>query len=363
MHIFRGHSVRSEAASRAAADGLYVQYDFLCHTIWIRCCDTENNEESQMFSNWRSSALYASLRPYVPNALRRIVAGAKRFYVAQFKVEHVIDFRRFKMRVSNREHGGLAHESMYWHELASPLAVEIVKYLEPQLFVDVGANYGFASLLQHANQPSTKIIAIEPNPALVRYVEENLRVAGCHDFQVLHAVCGKHHAAPVSFAVNGKYSQDSRVVGPASWKRVQVPVVALDEVLLEQWAGRPVFIKIDTQGYEQHVLDGAYEFLMSSAKWMMKIEFGPHWLESQGTSAEYFLQNLVDRFNVAELPSRIRFRGDELSALMRHPLALSDCVDFDAFVRDLATGGDGYCDLLVWPRSSVLREITQPSPP
>lgn len=305
-----------------------------------------------MAGDWRESSLYRMVKPYVPNSFRRTFGGVKRRLTSALAAHRIIDFGRFKMEVSNREHGGIAHETMYWHELGNPLSAEIAHHLKPRVFVDVGANYGFASLLHHSVCPDARLVLIEPNPNLLPYVERNLRAAGCTEFQLINAVCGDSHDQSVSFAVNAAYSQDSRVSGPSGWQTVQVASVTLDGLLADTPKDMPIFIKVDTQGYEEKVLHGAQRFLSSSSAWIMKIEFGPVWLRSQGTEPVSLLRSLLNQFIVAELPSRMRFQGDDLRSLLKHPIKPDDCERFERFVRELANNDGGYCDLLVVPRSS-----------
>ena len=93
-----------------------------------------------MAADWRKSGLYLVVKPYVPDACRRMFGDIRRWLMSTFAWHRVIDFGSFKMRVSNRESGGIAHETMYWHELGNPLSTEIANRLKPALFVDVGAN-------------------------------------------------------------------------------------------------------------------------------------------------------------------------------------------------------------------------------
>lgn len=302
----------------------------------------------------RESRLYSHIRPYVPNALRSLAARFRTFSNTRLAARRELNFGRFHLLISNRDTGGGAHESMYWHELSSPLDTEIVARLQPRLFIDVGANYGFSSLLHFTRNPACRFIVVEPNPTLVPYITHNLEQAGCHLFTIHNAICAAEEAAHASFSIHPTYSQDSRVVGPGSWRHVEVSAVTLDGLTANIPADTPTLIKIDTQGYEDAVLAGGRRFLSASANWLMKIEFGPRSLESQGTNPLHFLQSLADAFCVVELPSRVRFKGDSLNDLLGHPLLPMDCASFETYVRHLAKKDGGYCDLLVLPMGSTL---------
>jgi FkbM family methyltransferase len=302
---------------------------------------------------WRESRPYTLIRPLVPNALRSAVAAVRQFARSK-AARRELDFGAFRLLVNNRDSGGIAHESLYWHELSSPLESEIAKRLQPRLFLDIGANYGFSSLIHFANNPECKFVLVEPNPHLISYIRHNLKHAGCNKFTIHNSICSSQQAPHASFAIHPTYSQDSRVSGPPSWQRVEVSSVTIDSLSADVPLDTPILIKIDTQGYEESVLAGGRRLLSTSRSWLMKVEFGPRWLESQGTNPVKFLQSIVASYQVVEMPSRVRMRGDTIDTLFSHPLLTSDCEAFEHFVRHRASSEGGYCDLLVLPKDSRL---------
>lgn len=300
--------------------------------------------------DWRNSPLYTQIRPHVPDALRSVAYHLSRFHRERLARDRVLDFGRFRLVVNNHDIGGVAHQSMYWHEISSPLDREIIERFKPSHFLDIGANYGFSSVLHFLNNPSCRLIVVEPNPLLAPYIQRNLEQVGCKSFTLHQAICAAVPSGTSSFALNPAYSQDSRVSGPSSWQQVTVETVSIDGLTWDLPAEASVLLKVDTQGYEAHVLAGAEKLLSRSSNWVMKIEFGPHWLSSQGTDPGDFLSSLVDRFVVVEWPARIRFKGDTLTDLLGSSLHRSESAAFCNYVSQLAENECGYCDLLVLPR-------------
>lgn len=52
-----------------------------------------------------------------------------------------------------------------------------------------------------------------------------------------------------------------------------------------------VFIKIDTQGYEEEVLKGMKE-LLNTEQYCIVMEFAPYWLEEAGTHPDKFIREV-----------------------------------------------------------------------
>ena len=245
-----------------------------------------------------------------------------------------------------------------FEELNSQLYPMLAAKLSPNLVVDVGANYGFTGLIFNKYFPGAELVLIEPSPNLCPYIRQNLVAAGRKDFELIEAICGAEKSAEASFSLNPDSSQDNRVEGCKGWRRVSVKSVTLGSVLEKKAniADR-IFIKIDTQGYETHVVKGALDFLIRSNNWFIKMEFAPNWIVSQNNDPVEFLAMLVERFDVVESPVRLRFQRDSLADILSKPLKLSEVEAFVKHVTSLSDRGLGWVDLYVAPRGGdLLRE-------
>ena len=131
---------------------------------------------------------------------------------------------------------------------------EVVRGYHDGLFVDVGANIGFYSVM--AGRQGNRVVAIEPNSkaysCLADNVMKNIDVAACETY---HAVAWSRDGL-VRFTEDD-YSDTSRV--STEGKRL-VRAVSLDSILR---GATPSLIKIDAEGSELQVMQGASKTLQS----------------------------------------------------------------------------------------------------
>ena len=174
------------------------------------------------------------------------------------------------------------------------------------LVVDVGANIGLISLNLLSLLTSVRIHAFEPNPKTLSFLRRTVVENGLDGRIELHAVALSRNAGKESYAVHGRRHSSGdgfRDTGRAGTSRqIQVPTTTLD-----QWwtgAGRPVVhaIKIDTEGAELWVLEGARGLLAEhrppivlevNAENLTGYEHGPDAIEAFLRGYGYSLRTLA----------------------------------------------------------------------
>ncbi|MBD2391657.1 FkbM family methyltransferase [Aphanizomenon flos-aquae] len=135
---------------------------------------------------------------------------------------------------------------------------------EGGLFVDVGANYGYFSCLWAAANPKNRVIAFEASPRNTSPLRENITNNNFQSRVEIHDIAlGKEVGnLPFSFM-----SEEQTGWGGLSLKdemnTINVPVVTLDQFWAESSYSTSTIdmLKIDTEGADTWVLQGAYQLL------------------------------------------------------------------------------------------------------
>jgi FkbM family methyltransferase len=127
------------------------------------------------------------------------------------------------------------------------------------LAVDVGANEGQTAQLIASAFPSARIFSYEPVPATFEVLQR--RYAGSPDITCIQAAMG----AEVGRAqiTTGPISGQNTLITDAKPDQptVEVPVTTLAVQAIEHGWNEIDLLKVDTEGYEVEVLDGAQQLL------------------------------------------------------------------------------------------------------
>jgi FkbM family methyltransferase len=136
------------------------------------------------------------------------------------------------------------------------------------VFVDVGANVGTYTVLA-SGVAGASTFSFEPVPSTFRHLSDNIRI---NDLGTL--VSAKNFAigrerGEIRFTSGLDTMNRALAEGESAKEAIQVPVDRLDNSLDGQ---SPTLIKIDVEGYETDVLDGATEALRAESLLGLLIE-------------------------------------------------------------------------------------------
>jgi FkbM family methyltransferase len=149
-----------------------------------------------------------------------------------------------------------------------------------QVFVDVGANLGYYTCL--ASQQGRQVLAFEPQQQNLKCLMQNLTVNGYqHTVEIFPLALSEKPGLLTLYGASGpSASLIKGWAGYSSKYSQQIPVSTLDNILGSRFTEDQIFIKIDVEGAEYQVLNGAQLTLDRAVKpiWLLEVcldEFHP----------------------------------------------------------------------------------------
>lgn len=167
-----------------------------------------------------------------------------------------------------------------------PTAHVISTLLNPgDIFIDVGANSGFFTLLASRRVgPTGRVLSFEPLPSMRSRITENIALNEMKNV-TLHAVALSNSVGEVTFyegPQGHKGISSMRPIGEAS-AILQVPTMPLDDLADKITSIK--LIKIDVEGAEQLAIEGMSKLLAQHHPYLI-IEVTDQYLKPFGHSAQ-----------------------------------------------------------------------------
>lgn len=247
---------------------------------------------------------------------------------------------------------GLNYDSKSSYDfINNKIYLDINRLFSPSCVIDIGANYGFSTCVFNEFFNSPEFVLIEANKFLIPYLEKNLEINNIKNFKIYNAICSDNDLSE-TFFLNPKGSHDSRVVADdLSWGRLDLHSISLSEIF-KIHPSNFYFIKTDTQGFERKVLMGGIDYLLKNNNWIIQMEFDPSLLLKNGVYAVDFLKELIEYFNIMELPSKTFYKFEKLEYLdfTKNCIKNNELEDFLDYISKLNKKPIGWCDLLISPK-------------
>lgn len=222
-------------------------------------------------------------------------ANARRLFVNCADNEVLVRTEAGLVMCSNADHAVLAC-LIDSGELERGTRLLIERLLSPgDVFIDVGANLGLHTLAAaRAVQASGKVIAFEPFDESRRLLEKSAWINGYASFVEIHGVALSDRAATAALFLGGSSGHHSLydlgrrgdAVSRTGAGSVPVTTRRLDQML--DPALSVSVIKIDVEGAELQVIEGASATLAANPDVALIVEFGPSHLRRIGqTTVEW----------------------------------------------------------------------------
>lgn len=198
----------------------------------------------------------------------------------------------------------------YWEENSGKI---LRRLLSPgDIFFDVGANFGYFSLLAaiEIGQTANSLHLFEANPDLLRYLERTLIVNGLTQFSTLNGVAVSDQAGDLtlnriehqwggstahSLETLGNY----RPIKDTFDAQFTVPAITLDGYVESNNIERVDFVKIDVEGLEDRVYRGMGATIAANPQLKVFLEFTGGAYDDAGA---FFEQLATDFANVYMAP-------------------------------------------------------------
>jgi FkbM family methyltransferase len=183
---------------------------------------------------------HAALRPFLPRGHRAYPGAGGRIY---------LDLRESPMMLAR-----------LLRVYETPKVGALRARLRPgDVFVDVGANKGdFSLLAARLMGDAGRVIAVEPEPENAAWIERSVARNGYRCIEVVRvALAESNGEATLHLGEKSGWHSLVTTEGVATVGRVTVPTRSLDALLAERGVARVDVIKIDVEGAEARVFDGA----------------------------------------------------------------------------------------------------------
>jgi FkbM family methyltransferase len=140
------------------------------------------------------------------------------------------------------------------------LQTTIASLYEGNVFLDIGANVGYLSLIASRCVGSHgRVLAFEPNPFTVKILRKNVERNGARNIAIQQMACCNYSGSTKFFTGTGRHSGLASLSSENAGGTISVNVkcCSIDEVVAEERLHNVHLIKTDTEGAELSVMLGA----------------------------------------------------------------------------------------------------------
>ena len=189
------------------------------------------------------------------------------------------------------------YKDKFWRKIITgkfePEETHLIKKLVPHfdVFIDIGANIGYYACLVGAKSKDKQLIMFEPFPQNIKILEKNLSMNGLGNNKVHKIALGEKAGSTTLYGVDTMATILANTYAETPSEQVTVKVETLDSFIPEIKPNSNVLLKMDVEGNEYFVLQGAKDFLKNVRPIGLIIEVCKNW--SGGENPHY-----EDTFNL-----------------------------------------------------------------
>lgn len=174
----------------------------------------------------------------------------------------------------------------------------MMKVLRPSdTVIDIGANFGYFSLLASSLVTETgRVIALEPEEDNFRFLTRNIAQNNSSNIRAFNIAAGDSKTEADLFidplndgghSLSGISPESSQQIGSGDILKSKVQVDTLDSLLEAEKITAIKIIKIDTEGWEFHVISGAISVIKRFSPPIILAEVNRNGLRKAGASERH----------------------------------------------------------------------------
>jgi len=167
------------------------------------------------------------------------------------------------------------------------------------IFIDVGANEGFYSMIAAKKVSSTgRIIAIEPQQRLISVLEKNQTLNNLENITIVNAAVSDGKTSELEIYLSPSTNTGSSSITRRYFVARKQKVVSktLEAIFSECNIATAHFVKIDVEGFEPEVIYGAEKLLADHRIHHLFVDFHHSILQERGINPET-LHNFITSFD------------------------------------------------------------------
>lgn len=214
----------------------------------------------------------------------------------QIKILH-INYSKVEILIRANEDVGKAM-------LAKRFEIKELKFIKNQLsqdavFIDIGSNIGLFSLVVASSSSTIQVHAFDPIKLNNTLLSSSIEINGLENI-VVNETCVGNYDGVIEFSVasDSAYSSIHDSGRKSELKKLVLPIVKLDTYVSKMKLQRIDFIKVDVEGAEMMVVEGASKVFSNSSlrPKMMMVELCDKNLRAFKTSVKEIV-NLLEELN------------------------------------------------------------------
>jgi FkbM family methyltransferase len=183
---------------------------------------------------------------------------------------------------------------MRLHERDEPFVRSLDLAARADVVFDVGAHVGIWSLLAARRNPAAHIHAFEPSPAAVDRLSGHVTLNGADRVVVNSVAVGAENAERAFFPSTGNTGASSFYLRSSDQFETRVPVITLDSYVERERIERVDLMKVDVEGAETLVFQGASRLLASDAAPIVFFELNDALCAAGQATARDVKQQLIE---------------------------------------------------------------------